>query len=200
MLSCPRWWAPKGRGPWCTAPLAPPVWPPLTHHAKRHYDPTMWVVSANTSLPLSRFFLYLFFLFVTPTGHSGGPILTICASKTSFRARMCLLGFLLISSKNFNCGGVNRSFQAKRVKYSTKFRKIIKNTSTVRGWSPNRRPTSPRWRRAAILKKIVKSPYLRNRLTDFDEIWHDDGNWSPTADLSLKCRIFENPRWWRSPP
>ena len=29
MLPGPRWWAPKGRGPWCTAPLAPPVWPPL---------------------------------------------------------------------------------------------------------------------------------------------------------------------------
>jgi len=29
MLSGPRWWAPKGRGPWYTAPLAPPVWPPL---------------------------------------------------------------------------------------------------------------------------------------------------------------------------
>jgi len=31
MLSGPRWWAPKGRGPWCSAPLAPPVWPPLLH-------------------------------------------------------------------------------------------------------------------------------------------------------------------------
>ena len=30
LLSGPRWWAPKCRGPWCTAPLAPPVWPPLT--------------------------------------------------------------------------------------------------------------------------------------------------------------------------
>ena len=29
---------------------------------------------------------------------------------------------------------------------------------------------SPRWRTAAILK-TVKSPYLYNRLTDFDEIW-----------------------------
>ena len=29
LLSGPRWWARKGRGPWCTAPLAPPVWPPL---------------------------------------------------------------------------------------------------------------------------------------------------------------------------
>jgi len=33
--------------------------------------------------------------------------------------------------------------------------------------------TNPRWRTAAILKK-VKSQNLRNRLTDFDEIWHDD--------------------------
>jgi len=32
---------------------------------------------------------------------------------------------------------------------------------------------NPRWRTAAILK-TVKSPYLGNRLTDFDEIWHAD--------------------------
>jgi len=30
--------------------------------------------------------------------------------------------------------------------------------------------------------KTVKSPYLCNRLTDFDEIWHDDAHWPPTAD------------------
>jgi len=35
--------------------------------------------------------------------------------------------------------------------------------------------TNPRWRTAAILK-AVKSPYLCNRLTDFDEIWHDDAH------------------------
>ena len=34
---------------------------------------------------------------------------------------------------------------------------------------------NPRWRTAAILKG-VKSPYLCNRLTDFDEIWHDDAH------------------------
>jgi len=33
---------------------------------------------------------------------------------------------------------------------------------------PNTRPTNPTWRTAAILK-TVKSPYLCNRLTDFDE-------------------------------
>jgi len=63
---------------------------------------------------------------------------------------------------------------------------------------PNRRPTNPRWRTAAILK-TVKSPYLFNRLTDFDEIWHDDANWPPTADRPLKFRIFENSKW-RQPP
>jgi len=45
--------------------------------------------------------------------------------------------------------------------------------------------TNPRWRTAAILK-TVKSPYLCNRLTDFDEIWRDDAYWPPTAERSLK--------------
>jgi len=50
--------------------------------------------------------------------------------------------------------------------------------------------TNPRWRTAAILK-TVKSPYVCNRLTDFDENWHDDAYWPPTAERSLKFRIFE---------
>jgi len=50
--------------------------------------------------------------------------------------------------------------------------------------------TNPRWRTAAILK-TVKSPYLCNCLTDFDEIWHDDAHWPPAADRPLKFRIFE---------
>jgi len=55
---------------------------------------------------------------------------------------------------------------------------------------PNGRPTNPRWRTAAILKKNVKSPYLCNRSTDFDEIWHDDAHWPLTADLLLKFYFF----------
>jgi len=35
--------------------------------------------------------------------------------------------------------------------------------------------TNPRWRTAVILK-TVKSLYLYNRLTDFDEIWLDDAH------------------------
>jgi len=36
-------------------------------------------------------------------------------------------------------------------------------------------------------KKTVKSSYLSNRWTDFDEIWHGDANWPPTGDRPLKC-------------
>jgi len=35
-------------------------------------------------------------------------------------------------------------------------------------------------------KKTVKSPYLSNRLTDFDEIWLGDANWPPTGDRPCK--------------
>ena len=59
---------------------------------------------------------------------------------------------------------------------------------------PNRRKTNPRWRTAAILKKTVKSPYLCNRLADFNKIWYSDVHWHHTVDLPLKFRIFENPR------
>jgi len=56
-----------------------------------------------------------------------------------------------------------------------------------------------RWRTAAILK-TVKSPYLGNRLTDFDDFGHGDADWLPTGDRPLKFRIFVNPRWRRPPP
>jgi len=45
----------------------------------------------------------------------------------------------------------------------------------------------------ADIVKTVKSPYLRNRLTDFDEIWQGDAHWPRTWDRPLKFRIFENP-------
>jgi len=31
-------------------------------------------------------------------------------------------------------------------------------------------------------KKVIKSPYLWDRSTDFDEIWQGDTYWSHTAD------------------
>jgi len=43
---------------------------------------------------------------------------------------------------------------------------------------------------SAILK-TVKSPYVCNRLTDFDEIWHDDAHWRFTAERPLKFLILK---------
>jgi len=43
----------------------------------------------------------------------------------------------------------------------------------------------------AILK-TVKSLYLSNRLTDFDDIWHADADWPPTGDKLLKFFNFSN--------
>jgi len=51
---------------------------------------------------------------------------------------------------------------------------------------------------AAVLK-TVKSPYLRNRLTDFDEIWHRYADLLTTGYILLKFRIFQKTRWRRPP-
>jgi len=47
--------------------------------------------------------------------------------------------------------------------------------------------------------KTVNSPYLCNRLTDFDEIWRDGAYWPPKAERPLKFRIFENSTWQQPP-
>ena len=39
-------------------------------------------------------------------------------------------------------------------------------------------------------ENTVKSLYLCNRLTDFDEIWHNDAYWPPTAEGLLKISNF----------
>jgi len=82
--------------------------------------------------------------------------------------------------------------------YCINFNQILHNDrdhrEVVMG-GPNRRPSNPKWWTAAILKKRVKSPYLCKCLIDFDKIWYSDAYWPLTADLPLKFRIFENPRW-----
>ena len=58
---------------------------------------------------------------------------------------------------------------------------------------------NPKWRTAAILT-TVKSPYFCSRLTDFDEIWHDDAYWPSTAERPLKFLNFVKNSRWRQPP
>jgi len=48
---------------------------------------------------------------------------------------------------------------------------------------------------AAILKKIEKLPYLRNRLTDFNKMWQDDASRASAPDRQLKFPEFENSRY-----
>jgi len=48
-------------------------------------------------------------------------------------------------------------------------------------------------------EKTVKSPYLSNRLIDFDEIWHAGADWTQTGGRWLKFPIFQKPRWRRPP-
>jgi len=69
--------------------------------------------------------------------------------------------------------------------------------SAHRGWSKYGL-TNPRWRTAAILK-TAKSPYLSNRSTEFNEIWHVVASWPTTRYRPITFRGFENPRW-RWPP
>ena len=44
---------------------------------------------------------------------------------------------------------------------------------------------NPSWRTAAILK-IVKSPYLSEKLSDFDEIWYTTSDIKPRTQLQSR--------------
>jgi len=147
---------------------------------------------------------------------------SLMAQTTRTRARMCILGVSLIlllifggeiPKTQFFGRGMNRRFQAKRAIY-WKFH-FIKTTASILTKSKFgltiETTKESSWvvrigaqqiqdgGRPPFWKKNIKSPYLCDRSTDFDEIWHADSHWSVAADQSLKCRIFENPRWQRPP-
>jgi len=83
----------------------------------------------------------------------------------------------------------NHYFTASDWPIFAKFGTIMQNGSQPSRPLKNLNFQNPRWRTAAI-SKTVKSSYLRNRLTDFDEIWHDDADWPSKGDRPLKFRIF----------
>ena len=45
----------------------------------------------------------------------------------------------------------------------------------------------------AAISKNEKWPYLRNSLTERNEMWHSDAYWPPKAEWQLTVRTFENP-------
>ena len=147
-----------------------------------------WQPSAILKQPLNRHIsaivwsLLMKFGILAPIGpHTGRQIVKISNfSKTKMAAAAIL--------KNHK----NRDITAMDWPIFAKFGMIMQNGSLNRpdSWK-NLNCQNPRWRTAAILK-TVKSPYLRNRLTDFNEIWHRDVDWPPTGDRPLKYRFFKN--------
>ena len=140
------------------------------------------------------FFIYTFFSSTHLQVRRDDGFSRFIAQTTRIYARMCLLAVSLTLlpilgvkyPKNLNFWAVNRRFQAKRAKYSSRVVPIGAQQIQDGG-----RP--PFW------KKTVKSLYLCNRLTDCDKIWYSDAYWPLTADIPLKYRIFENPKWRRPP-
>jgi len=156
----------------------------------------------------------------SPTGQTRRRIFTFDGSNDADSRKDVPSGVVVDIAPHFggeispkpHFGGVNRRFQAKRTKY-WKFH-VIETTATIltksgttiayrpsssyRGWS-QQAPNKSKMADGRHFEKTVKSPYLCNRLTDFDEIWHGDAYWTPAANQPLKFRIFENPRWQRPP-
>ena len=145
----------------------------------------------------------------SPTGQTRRRIFTLDGSNDADSRKDVPFGGFVDIAPNF--WGVNRRFQAKLAKYwkfhviettasiSTKFCitiETIKNSSWV---VPIGAQQIQDGGRPPFWKKTVKSLYLCNRLTDFDKIWYSDAYWPPTGNLSLKFRIFENPKWRRPP-
>ena len=126
----------------------------------------------SACLYVSRLGLHGLMACVTVTDRHNAVIRTMLCSFTC--ARVCLLGVSLTllpilrvkSPENPNFWGVNRCFQAKQAKYwkfhvietnasiSTKFCTTIETNKNSSWVVPiGGRPTNPRWRTAAILKK-----------------------------------------------
>jgi len=182
---------------------------------------TTWVVSANTWHVTCFGFLGDLLVFLYSWDRAApSPADRFWRSARHMvylRARMCLLGSRCCHSpfmgsnppKTLIWGGVvNRLFTGLTCKilkpayyrnYCIDSNQILHNIidhKVLIVGGPNTAPRNPRWRTAAILKKNVKSPYLRNRVTNFHKIWQGHANWTLRP---LKFRIFENPRWRRPP-
>ena len=146
--------------------------------------------------------------------------LRVMAQTTWTRARMCFLAFVHIDSHlggqdpqkpNFGVWiGVFKPNSRKRKTcilskllhcfhcLPIKFCTVI-NTTKCPSWVvPTYASQNPRWRTAAILKKIEKSLYLGCGSSDYDEIWHDDAVRPSWPLPPLKNRNFESRRWRRS--
>jgi len=61
---------------------------------------------------------------------------------------------------------------------------------------PSTCTANSRWWTAAFWKRVDKSPYIGNDLTDRNNIWIGDAHCHCEQCSLLKFQIFINPRWW----
>jgi len=161
------------------------------------------------------FFLTLFLGLHFAT--TDGRILTICTSYDVFPCKDVPFGggdnisphLGVKCPQNPNFGAVNKSFQAKCVKYwnfrvvettepiPTTFCTVIK-TAKYSSWVVQISDQQIQYGARPPSWKIEKSPYLSNGLTDLDEIWHGCAECISGANGPLTFWIFKISRWWRT--
>jgi len=156
-----------------------------------------WRATGQIGVKYNEFFKFIPFFGNSPTGQTRREIFTLDGSNdVDSRKGVPFGGFnrFVDIAPHFpgqkfpqtpNFGGRGQAFSNQtgeilRVSYyriyCIDFNQILQNDrdqQVVIVGGPNTRPANSRWRTAAILK-TVKSPYLGNRLTDFDEIWQND--------------------------
>ena len=138
-----------------------------THHAKRYFDRTTSVVWANSQFDTVWFlFLSFFGFFVTRTGRTGGPILTIYTSYDVFSHKDVPFGGSddkpphlwgqIPQNRNFWCVNRHEVFKVSRYRNhcvdSNQILQTSKDQQICFVGGPETWQTNPRWRTAAIFK------------------------------------------------
>jgi len=179
------------------------------------------LVSVHGKLPSKYVKYIEIFLFVPffgktprPTGQTRRRIFTLDFSNDADSARMLPLGdssifdiapYFGVKSLPKNIFGLEYAFSSQTGKiltvsyywnYCIDYNQILHNdrglqTTKWSLWVDRIRAKQIQDGGRPPFKKSVKSPYLCNRLTDFDEIWQRDADWPPIANLPLKFQVDE---------
>ena len=165
----------------------------MTTHANPWGAVTTRVILANTQHNHMFWSLRQPFFFLSWDRAAPSPVDWFWRSirhMTCLHARMCLLVVLLLPLPVQGSNppkplflGINRLFQAQCAKYCNLH--IIKHTVSIRTKFCTTQKTTKCSLWVVQIKmadgppcwKNVKSAYLHNCLTDFDEIWHGDAHW-----------------------
>ena len=164
-----------------------------TLHAKWYFDRLTWVVWANSQFAPVRF-LSLSFLSLLHTHRlhwwtdfDDLYVIWRLSAQGFFFGGGILLIYLpiqgVISPQNYNFGGHELAFSSQTCEIFklSYYRHCCMDSNQILhpnkdhevGFlgGPETWQTNPIWQTAAILKNEKESWYLRNHLTDFDEIW-----------------------------